>query len=81
MLPKGDMGEGSSGVMPALTGGSLCEPQRLTTRDYSVKLSVFQGELASGRGQQVVGGQKMNEVRDSLPATLAVALVLCCHHI
>lgn len=46
-----------------------------------LKSSVFQVGLPSGKGQQVVGGQEMNEVRDSLPATLAMALVLYCHHI
>lgn len=40
-----------------------------------LKSSVFQVGLASGRGQQVVGGQEVNEVRDSLPATLAAALL------
>lgn len=43
-----------------------------------LKSSVFRVGLASGRGQQVVGGQEMREAGDSLPATLAAALVLYC---
>lgn len=53
ILPKGGVGEESSGVKPALVGGCLSESQGSTTKDHAAQVFSFPG--ASGKREMSRG--------------------------
>lgn len=50
---------GSFGVMPALVGGSLPEPQRLTTKDQSAQVLCLPG--GSDQCEEPAGGRRARD--------------------